>query len=321
MTTMRDVAKKAGVGVGTVSRALSDTGYTAKATREKIFAAADEMGYEYESASKAFAKSGIIGVMVPLLEHPFFAKMTDCLESELHKHGYKCMIFNNSGNEADPTGVVNMLDLGIISGLITLADPPSDFAGRKGKAIVSMDRGWGENVPVIRSDHSQGGRLAAEAFLESGCHRVIQFVGANLDAGTNDRHSSMEKVLRDNGCEVTSVRTPWNMMGYSYDRNVIRNYWNVVREMDGCMTNDIAAMSCLSIAMEMGVKVPEQLRIIGYDGTGITKLCYPQLSVVEQNCPALAEACVDRLLQLIKGETPEEMLTLIPVILKKRGTT
>lgn len=321
MTTMRDVAKKAGVGVGTVSRALSDTGYTAKATRKKIFAAADEMGYAYDSASKSPVKTGIIGVMVPLLEHPFFAKMTDCLEAELYKHGYKCMIFNNCGNEADPTGVIYMLDTGILAGLISLADPPSDFLGRKGKAIVSMDRGWGENVPVIRSDHAQGGRLAAEAFLESGCRRVIQFMGANLDAGANDRHAVMEKVLRDNGCEVTSVRTPWNMMGYSYDRNVIRSYWNVVREMDGCMTNDIAALSCLSIALEMGVRVPEELRIIGYDGTGITRLCHPELSVVEQDCTALAEACVDRLLQLLRGETIPEMLTLIPVKLKKRGTT
>ena len=131
MTTMRDVAKKAGVGVGTVSRALSDTGYTAKATREKIFAAADEMGYAYDSASKSPVKTGIIGVMVPLLEHPFFAKMTDCLEAELYKHGYKCMIFNNCGNEADPTGVIYMLDTGILAGLISLADPPSDFLGRK----------------------------------------------------------------------------------------------------------------------------------------------------------------------------------------------
>ena len=72
MTTMRDVAKKAGVGVGTVSRALSDTGYTAKATREKIFAAADEMGYEYESPGRVPVKAITIGIMLPLLRHPFF---------------------------------------------------------------------------------------------------------------------------------------------------------------------------------------------------------------------------------------------------------
>ena len=65
MTTMRDVAKKAGVGVGTVSRALSDTGYTAKATREKIFAAADEMGYEYESPGRGPVKDSSISVSMP----------------------------------------------------------------------------------------------------------------------------------------------------------------------------------------------------------------------------------------------------------------
>jgi len=316
---MRDVARKAGVGVGTVSRALSDTGYTAKATREKILAAADEMGYEYESA-KTPVKANTVGIMLPLLRHPFFSRITDAIETELHQRGYKCLIYDNCNNSTCQKEAINMLDEGVIKGLIALGDPPSDFAGRNKKAIVSMDRRWGEDVPLVHSDHAQGGRLAADAFLESGCRKVIQFMGGNLSANVNSRHTVLEKILRSNGCQVTSVHTPWNFMGYSYDRNVVQDYWNVIREMDGCMTNDIAAMSCLSIALEMGVKVPDQLRIIGYDGTEITRLSYPALSVVEQDCPALAAACADRLMELMEGKFPE-METVVPVIWKKRGTT
>lgn len=321
MTTMRDVARKAGVGVGTVSRALSDTGYTAKATREKIFAAADAMGYEYESAARTPVKAITIGIMLPLLRHPFFSKMTDAIETELHQRGYRCLIYDNCNNTIHQREAVDMLEEGAINGLIALGDPPPDFVKRNGKAIVSMDRRWGEGVPLIHSDHAQGGRLAAEAFLESGCHRIIQFMGGNLSSTLSTRHNTLEKTLRDNGCQVTSVQTPWNFMGYSYDRNVVRDYWNVIRDMDGCMTNDIAALSCLSIALEMGVQVPDQLRIIGYDGTEITKLCYPALSVIEQDCPALSKACVDRLVELMEGGGPSEMETVIPVIWKKRGTT
>ncbi len=320
MTTMRDVARKAGVGVGTVSRALSDTGYTAKATREKILAAADEMGYEYEQAAKAPVKAITIGIMLPLLRHPFFSRMTDAIETELHQQGYNCLIYDNCNNSIHQREAIDMLDEGTISGLIALGDPPPDFKGRDGKAIVSMDRRWGEDVPLIHSDHVQGGRLAAEAFLESGCRRVIQFMGGNLSVSVNSRHTALEKILRSNGCQVTSVHTPWNFMGYSYDRNVVKDYWNVIRDMDGCMTNDIAALSCLSIALEMGIKVPEQLRIIGYDGTEITKLSYPALSVVEQDCPTLARACTDRIVELLEGKSVE-METTVPVIWKKRGTT
>ena len=98
MTTMRDVAKKAGVGVGTVSRALSDTGYTAKATREKIFAAADEMGYEYESPGRVPVKAITIGIMLPLLRHPFFSRISDAIETELHQRGFRCLLYDNCNN-------------------------------------------------------------------------------------------------------------------------------------------------------------------------------------------------------------------------------
>lgn len=321
MTTMRDVARKAGVGVGTVSRALSDTGYTAKATREKILAAADEMGYEYDSAVRTPAKTATIGIMLPLLRHPFFSKMTDAIETELHQRGLRCVIYDNCNNMIHQSEALDMLDEGVISGLIALGDPPAGFTGRGKRAIVTMDRKWGDDVPLVHSDHAMGGRLAAEAFIESGCRRIIQFMGGNLSSTLTTRHTVLEKVLRDHGCQVTSVQTPWNFMGYSYDREVVRDYWNVIRDMDGCMTNDIAALSCLSIALEMGIKVPEQLRIIGYDGTEITSLSYPVLSVVEQDCPTLAKACCDRLVELMENTAPTEMETIIPVIWKGRGTT
>lgn len=321
MATMRDIAKKAGVGVGTVSRALSDTGYTAKATREKILAAANEMGYDYETAARPSVKSNLIGVTLPLLKHPFFSQMADCLEQELHQRGFRCLIYESYSSKAPQSETLDLLNEGIITGLIALGDPPEGFSGRKGRAIVTMDRYWGEDVPRIHSDHGMGGRLAAKALLESGCRKVIQFMGEKLSSTPTTRHTVLEQVLRDNGCQVTSVHTPWNFMGYSYDRNVIQDYWNVIREMDGCVTNDIAALSCLSLAHERGVKVPKQLKIIGYDGTEVAKLSYPPLSVVEQDCPALAKSCMDRLLELMKGYDGVEMETIVPVAWKKGGTT
>ena len=286
MPTMRAVAQKASVGVGTVSRALNDTGYASKETCKKILAAADEIGYKYELPHTSM-KTTTIGIMLPMLQHPFFSKMAGALETELIQRGYECLIYD--GNNIHQGRALDMLDEGILNGLIALGSPPHGFSGRNKKAIVSMDRWWGEDVPLVHSDHIQGGRLAAEAFLESGCH-------------------------------VTSILAPWNSMCFSYDRNVVRDYWNVIREMDGCMTNDVAAMNCLSLALEMGTKVPEQLRIIGYDGTEITRLSYPALSVVEQDCPALAIACADRLLELMEGKSTE-METMVPVIWRKRGTT
>lgn len=320
MATMRDIAKKAGVGVGTVSRALSDTGYTAKTTRARILAAADEMGYDYENAGRIRQKTVTVGILLPLLRHPFFAKMADCIETELCQRDYRSVVINNGNSGSYKTYGLEMLDENIINGLICLDSPPPDFAGRGDRAIVSMDRDWGPDVPLIHSDHAQGGRLAAEAFLKCGCKRIIQFIGGQLNPSFHSRHTVLEQILRDNGCQVTSVHTPWNIMGYSYDRGTIRDYWNVIRDMDGCMTNDIGAMTCLSLALEKGIRVPEDLKIIGYDGTELTQLCQPTLSVVEQDFATLAKCCVDRIVELMEGTEPLEMDTSVPVIWKKGGT-
>lgn len=321
MATMRDIARKAGVGVGTVSRALSNTGYTAKETREKILAAALAVGYDYETAVRARAKAASVGILLPMLHHPFFGTMADALESELRGRGFGCLLFNNCKDGLYQPSILDMLESGGLSGLIALDSPPADFAGRGGRAIVAMDRNWGGDVPLVHSDHVQGGRLAAEAFLEAGCASVIQFMGGELTAGSNVRHIVMEKILRERGCHVTTIHAVWNSMGYPHDQNMVKDYWNVIQEMAGCMTNDIAAAECLAQALDAGLEVPGRLRIIAHDGTEIASLCRPGITSIEQNCPALAAACADRLLELMEGDEPAEMETVVPILLRKRGTT
>ena len=323
MASMRDVARKAGVGVGTVSRTLNNSGYVAEETKKKIYESMEELNYTPVTAAKTQAgrKTGFVGVMVPSLEHPFFARIMRCVEFELSRHNYKCIACNTIDIVNRQIEFMEMLERNMVDGLITCVDPIPGFTSRKGKAIVSMDRSWSADVPMIRSDHEQGGRIAAEAFLKDGCHKIIQFYGGSWEKSANIRHKEMDRVLKENGCEVISVNMEWDAMSYSYNKNIIHKYWDIIRDTDGCMTNDIGALSCLAVARQMGLSVPEQFKIIGYDGTEITNLTYPELSVVEQDCPAIARECVDTLLSMIDGEEPDTCLRLVPVHWHGRGTT
>ena len=96
MPGIRDVAAYAGVGIGTVSRALNKTGYVSKETREKIEEAVRVLGYQPNELARNLYrnKSGMIGVVVPDLENPFFAKFLKCTEIELYKYGYKAVVCN-----------------------------------------------------------------------------------------------------------------------------------------------------------------------------------------------------------------------------------
>lgn len=99
MASIREVAQEAGVGVGTVSRALNGSGYVSPETRKKIEKAAKKLKYTPNELARNLYhnKTGIVGVIVPDLEHPFFSSLVKHIEMELYEQGYKTMICNTVG--------------------------------------------------------------------------------------------------------------------------------------------------------------------------------------------------------------------------------
>ena len=170
MASIRDVAKQAGVGVGTVSRALNGTGYVSPDTKKKIEKAAEKLGYTPNELARNLYRNrtGIVGVMVPDLDHPFFSCLAKHIEMELYRQGYKTMICNTIGISDREKDYLDMLDRNIVDGIITAAHSldEEEYLKRK-KPIVSVDREFGPGIPLIGSDHAMGGRMAAELLLKS----------------------------------------------------------------------------------------------------------------------------------------------------------
>ena len=323
MASIRDVAVRAGVGIGTVSRTLNNSGYVSEETRLRIMKAVEEIGYKPSAIATNMVKkrTGIIGVMVPNLEHPFFAKIMKHIENELYKQGYKCLICNTLDIVNRQKSFIDMLDSRAVDGIISCVDELPDFSNSTRGAIVSFDRNSEAGVPILRSDHEMGGRLVAELFIKKGCKKVCQFTaGLDKKRTANIRHEVMKEVLEEAGVEVISVITAWDALSYSYNKEMVHNYWDIIERVDGIMTTDIGALSCLAVAQKKGFRIPNDLCIVAYDGTEITELSYPELTVIQQNCPEIARRCVETVIKMIDGEKVPE-LELVPVKLIERGTT
>lgn len=323
MASIRDVAVRAGVGIGTVSRTLNNSGYVSEETRLRIMKAVEEIGYKPSAIATNMVKkrTGIIGVMVPNLEHPFFAKIMKHIENELYKQGYKCLICNTLDIVNRQKSFIDMLDSRAVDGIISCVDELPDFSNSTRGAIVSFDRNSEAGVPIVRSDHEMGGRLVAELFIKKGCKKVCQFTaGLDKKRTVNIRHEVMKEVLEEAGVEVISVITAWDALSYSYNKEMVHNYWDIIERVDGIMTTDIGALSCLAVAQKKGFRIPNDLCIVAYDGTEITELSYPELTVIQQNCPEIARRCVETVIKMIDGEKVPE-LELVPVKLIERGTT
>ena len=163
MASIREVAQEAGVGVGTVSRALNGSGYVSPETRKKIEKAAKKLNTPNELARNLYHnKTGIIGIIVPDLEHPFFSSLVKYIEMELYEQGYKTMICNTVGISRREQEYLDMLERNMADGIITASHGLEVSAYMKqAKPIVSIDRDLGPRIPLIGCDHGKGGRAHA----------------------------------------------------------------------------------------------------------------------------------------------------------------
>ena len=325
VASIRDVALKTGFGIGTVSRALNNTGYVAEETRRKILEAVEELDYKpNELARNLYHKrSMFVGVMVPDLEHPFFAGLIRRIEVELHKHGYKCMVCNIENNASKQKEYIEMLRGNIMDGIISCSDLLADIGvdGIK-RPVVCMDRDWGEEVPNVHSDHKMGGEIAAEELIKSGCKNVIQFMPRLLDAWSfGERYLVFKEKMEAAGVKVTNVYLP-NSLGIYERGEVVRNELRkYMGKVDGIFCDDLTAMYCLKIALENKIRVPEELKIVGYDGIKFIQMVSPTITSVSQDSPQIAKRCVDTIMDKIKGVEDIEKHQKIGVKLIKGGTT
>lgn len=306
MANIREVAKHAGVGVGTVSRAINGSGYVAEETKKRILAIADELGYNPNELVRSLIhnRTGIVGIVVPDMENPFFSKLLKYIEIELYKNDYKTLICNTIGISNREQDFIDMLKQNVVDGIITSAHSLENEAYHGlNKPVVALERNLGPHIPRIHSDHKKGGRLAAKLLLEAGCRNVLQFgCSFRTDTPDNDRHTEFRRVMEEHGISVKTVEKSWSMAEYDYYRKVMAQYMDIYREVDGVFSTDIGGLYCLDMAAHRGIQVPGQLKIVGYDAIDVTRLFTPELTSIAQDIRGLARACVDTMMNLLAGK-------------------
>lgn len=324
MATIRDVAKQAGVGVGTVSRALNGTGHVSPETKEKIQKAAEELGYTpNELARNLFRnRTGIVGVIVPDLHHTFFSCFAKHIEMELYKQGYKTMICNSIGISDREKDYLDMLERNMVDGIITAAHSldGEEYLKQK-KPIVSLDRDFGSQIPLIGSDHAMGGRMAAELLIQNGCKKILQISGVSPHIAANERHIAFQQIVEGHNLELLNMIMDWNVFEWETYYEEIFKYLNNHPDIDGVFSGDMGAIVCMNWALQHGIKIPEQLKIVGFDATDITRMTYPVLTAVKQDILLLAKLCVNTLIDLIEEKKHIPHRQILNVEMQYGGTT
>lgn len=324
MASIRDVAKRANVAASTVSRVLNDNGYVSEETRRKIKKAMEELDYiPNELARNLFRKkTGIVAMMVPDISHPFFSSLAKYIEKELYERGYKTMLCSSSNDINREKDYMEMLKRNMVDGIITGAHSLEDEDYKKiDKPIIMLDR-FVDNIPTVISNHKVGGELAAQKIIDSGCKNVVQVCGSGgYDLPSHQRHISFNEVIKKHNIEITTVEIDWNSFEFGFYMEIANDIMDKYPDIDGVFAADMLSAAFLKVALQRGRLVPEDFKVVAYDGTYTTDSSTTSLSTVVQSVDKLAKAAVSTILDLIEGREIKSNKVIIDVFFREGQTT
>lgn len=325
MAGVRDIAKLANVSISTVSLVLNNNGYVSEETRRKVQDAMEALDYTPNELARNLSRnrSNIVGLIVPDIAHPFFAEFIKYAEAALYEKGYKTMVCCTRRDSNREQEYMDMLKRQIMDGVILAEQTLEQSQYKKvNRPIVALDRTVVDEIPIIRSDHKKGGELAAQKMLENGCKKVVQFSGIKTSqTPSHERHEVFQEILSKNGIEVITIESDIKNQSEKELEQTIAKVFGEHPDADGAFGSDLCALSCLKYVFHKKIRVPEDFKIIGYDGTHIAKRNMLSLTVIEQPIEDMAKASVELLRRLMEGEKAKQQEVVLDVKLVEGETT
>lgn len=321
---LTDVAKLAGVSVTTVSRVINDRGYLSAATKEKVFAAMQQLNYQPSLAARVLQgkQFKLVGLIFASLENPLIAEVVEEIENRLFAKGYKAIICNSMDNPQKEQQYLKMLMANQVDGIIT----GSHNEGIKeykmsGLPIVSYDRYFQNKIPTVSSDNQAGGELAARTLIEKGSHKLMLIAGSlEKKVPNNGRMTGFVEGAKGHGQSVVTVRFPFNATP-TIRRATIREKL-AAKKPDGIFcTDDQTALLCIQEAQKLGMTVPNDVQVIGYDGSTYVQEYHPELSTIVQPVSDIADLLVRLLFNRLQ-KNDEQLLDkyILPIKLLQRDS-
>lgn len=310
--TIKDVAKKANVSISTVSRVLNNKTRVDIKTREKILRIIKEMNYEPNNIARSLSrkKTNTIGVIVEDIVNPFFSEVAKGIEETLHKKGYTMILTNSNYNPDEELELTKMLLRYKVDGIIiTPVDENSKsielLKARETPFIVMNCISKRNEFSWISSDNLKGGYIATKYLLELGHKKIMHIKGINIQASF-ERYEGFKNAIREKGLKLANQivigpakthKDAHDEMKKFIEKNGLKFFPTAIFAI-----NDDVAIGALDILNEYGIKVPDDISIIGYDDIKIASYYPISLTTIKQPKYKMGEIAAKQLLIKIEKE-------------------
>ena len=301
-TTIKDVAKYAGVGVGTVSRVINNEKAVGEKTRQKVLEAIEALNYSRNSMAFNFRKNEtrIIALLVPVINHPFFAKLAYYVEDEASRYGYSVILVSSQQRVDKETDILKKIMHREVDGAVFVTHYMHEEKDLYNYPIVSIDRTFGENIPYVTSDNYEATKRAIKYMIDRGAERV-GFIGSRPLVGSEvmERERAYLDVMAEYNMPPRIIN---EVMQHGEETVVVADFMEKYPDVDGVFVSGYTLSQVFyERAAELGKRIPDDLQIISYDGT-FKQWSNSNITSVEQPIEEMARQVVRLLIKKIHGE-------------------
>lgn len=327
--TIVEVAEKAGVSLGTVSRVMNNDSHVAPETRERVSAVMREMGYVANRQARGLkgSRTHVIGVLAPDLGTGYIGEILHGIDSELGLNQFDLMLFTTHRTAVKEANYVANMVQGMVDGLlVVLPRNPADYTGtltsRNFPFVLIDHQGTGNPCPAVGATNWQGGYNATEYLIKLG-HQRIGFITGSMDLGAAiDRLEGYKSALRVHHIAVEPQLiyegTFFQPDGYAGGSALL--------DLDHPPTaifasNDVMAMGVMDAIRSRGLRVPEDVSIIGFDDIPQAAMVRPALTTVRQPLEEMGRLATQMLIDQLKNPEKEFGRIELPTQLIVRDST
>lgn len=318
--TIKDVAKRAGVGLGTVSRVINNQKSVGEKTRNKVLGAMKDLNYSPNNMASRLRKNKtkIIALLVPIINHPFFAKLAYYIEDEADKYGYTVLLVSSQHRVEKEKEIISRIKRREVDGAVFVTHFMHDEEEFKGCPIVSIDRTFGNDVPYVTSDNYESTKKAVEYMIERGAKK-IGYLGSKpiVESEVMYRERAYVDVMNENDMPIRSVN---EVILHGEENELVDGFIEKYSDVDGVFVSGYSLSQVFyNTIIKNGKKVPDDVQIISYDGD-FSQWSVNTITSVEQPIEDMARSIVELLIKKISGEeTP--LRTVLPTRFIKGFTT
>lgn len=328
ITTIKDVALKADVSIATVSRVLNGSRYVSPDLRERVVNAMQALGYQPNAIAQGLRRQAThsVGLLIPRINEPFFAQFAFALEKTFFSSGYRTLVCSTEENPDKEREYVTMLlgqqvDAVVAFPSIARADDHLARLVERGVPVVVVERQLaGFEVSQVLVTNAQGADDAVRHLVELG-HVRIGVICASLEHIPPDRLDGARQAAVESRVDASIRvvdRLPDFATGYDVGLDMLRGQ---PRPTAIFALTDSMAVGVLHAAAELGLRVPDDLSIVGFDDIPLVSFLIPPLTTIAQPTYAMGESAARILLDQLAGDDPGPQTVLLETTLVRRAST